>query len=117
MKKLLFIALLSGFFASPVYSQLLEDTDRKLKNAKVEKNGFLFFSGKKKIKSSDGISSGKFRKSRLSSRYAGTRSPFKSNKKTSPRYSSGDNPFRGADYKITTQYSPGSPFSRNRYHI
>ena len=117
MKKLLFIAFLSGFGASSVYSQLLEDTDGKLKNTKVEKNGFLFFKGKKKIKNSDGISSGKFRKSGLSSRYAGTRSPFKSIKKTSPRYSSGGNTSRRADYKIMTKYSPGSPFSRNRYRI
>ncbi|MBC6410443.1 MAG: hypothetical protein GDA51_02745 [Ekhidna sp.] len=147
MKKFLIIAVLSGFSSSTVHSQLLEDTDRKLKNAKVEGRGFLFFRNKKKIKNSGGIPSAK---NKSSPRYSGpderrvrkysvgvsssggvfkfksiTSSPryspgipfIKNSYKISPKYSSGGNPFRGSSYKIATRYSPENPFSGSKYHI
>jgi len=146
MRKWLIIAFLSGVSSPVVYAQLLEDTDRKLKNAKVERKGFLFFRNKKKAKNSSGIPSAKgeasprysgsgkkikkypvterspggvfkFKSVIFSPRYS-SGSPFGRNSyKISPRYSSDGNPFRGRSYKVITRYSPANPFRGSDYKV
>ena len=126
MKKFLIIIFLLGLSSTAVYSQLLEDTDRKLKNSKVERNGFLFFRNKKKIKNSDGIPTSK-RES--SPRYSSSSSSFRLNKKTSPRYSSLNERTRKYSVRVLSsrgvfkfksvtsspRYSSKSPFGKNIY--
>ncbi|MEM6644210.1 MAG: hypothetical protein AAF616_14615 [Bacteroidota bacterium] len=106
-------ALLACFTVGIVFSseaQLLEDTDSKLKNAKIERRGFLFFRGKSKDRSK-GISSGSKRTGAV--RYSSAGSPFKANQRVSPKYSSPRE--RAKRYSLNVKYSPSNPFRGTRY--
>ena len=92
-------------------AQLLEDTDSKLKNAKVERRGFLFFRNKRNPKKSAGIPANNRTQSAV--RYSSAGSPFKAGKGQSPRYSAPQS--RANRYSISVRSSPGSPFRGNQY--
>jgi len=110
MKRLLTIVFLITITVSYTEAQLLEDTDKKLKKARVERRGFLFFRSKKKVKNSDGIPSGS---KKSSVRYSNASSPFEFIKRISPRYSAPKDKVKR--YSVGVRYSSGNPFKRNKY--
>ncbi len=146
MKKILILFLLLSSISSELKAQLLEDTDRRLKRAKVERQGFLFFGKKKKIGKSEGVpvakkdvsprfsspkekakkysagvrSSGgvvKFKTFSVSPKYSAG-SPFdKNNYRISPRYSKAGSPFHGMKFNIAPRYSDSNPFRANQYQV
>lgn len=112
-------------------AQLLEDTDRKLKSARIERKGFSLFGDKKKVKKSGGIPPSK---RQSAARYSSASSPFRSGRTVSPRYStpgqkaqryagvtaprySVGNPFRGSRYTVVSRNSAGNPFRGRRYNV
>lgn len=130
MKRLTIISIFLTIVAFAASAQLLEDTDSKLKNAKVER-GFFLFRNKDRTKSNSGIPSGRGKVGTV--RYSAAGSPFRNVKGTSsPRYSSprdkakryairirysAGSPFKGSQYRISPRYSAANPFRGSAYKV
>lgn len=114
MKKLLIIPIVLFLFGFQMEAQLLEDTQSRLKTAKVKSQGFLFFRSKKKVKTAPGAHRQKVI-GQTSPRYSQGRVSFRT-KGIAPRYSSGS-PFRKSQYKVIPRYSQGNPFRGSRYAV
>ena len=146
MKRPLIISFFVIITLFEVNGQLLEDTQQRLKTARIESRGFLFFRSKKVLTSSGAHRQGgkaaspkyskggkAFRSKGVAPRYSAG-SPFRGTQwVVSPKYSKGNpfrgaqfrviprysigNPFRGIDYRVSPKYSVGMPFSRQQFRV
>lgn len=105
------LALLSAGYQAE--AQLLEDTQKRLKTAKVRSRGFPLLKNKEKVRTASDV---KRKTTKTTKIQYSPNNPFRGNYyKIIPKYSP-ENPFGNVVYKRTPKYSPKKPF-QNKNHI